>query len=99
MIHPLCGLRHLCAVALRQGRYQAIFLDGDALGAVCHYIHLNPVRAGLVEAEALEQYRDSSFANLWYPSRRSAFESSEVALEFAGGLVDSCVGRQNIASI
>ena len=77
-----------------QGRYQAILLDGDALGSVCHYIHLNPVRAGLVEVDALEQYKDSSFANLWYPSRRSAFESPEVALEFAGGLADSRVGRR-----
>ena len=48
LTHPLCGLRHLRAVALRQGRYKAILLDGDALGPVCHYIHLNPVRAGLV---------------------------------------------------
>ncbi|CAA7076337.1 transposase [Lentimonas sp. CC4] len=77
-----------------QGRYKAILLDGDALGAVCHYIHLNPVRAGLVEAAELEQYKNSSFAQLWYPSRRSAFESPEVALEFAGGLVDSRAGRK-----
>ena len=32
-----------------KGRYKAILLDDDALGAVCHYIHLNPVRAGIVE--------------------------------------------------
>ena len=54
-----------------KARYKAILLDGDALGAVCHYIHLNPVRAGLVEASSLEQYKDSSFSHLWYPSRRS----------------------------
>ena len=77
-----------------QGRYKAILLDGDALGAVCHYIHLNPVRAGLVEASSLKQYEDSSFSHLWYPSRRSAFESPELALEFAGGLSDSRVGRR-----
>jgi REP element-mobilizing transposase RayT len=29
-----------------QGRYKAILLDEDAAGAVCHYIHLNPVRVG-----------------------------------------------------
>ena len=67
---------------------------GDALGSVCHYTHLNPVRAGLVEVAALEQYKDSRFANLWHPSRRSEFESPEVALEFAGGLADSRVGRR-----
>jgi|GEM_PF-2950011 len=58
LIHPLCGLRHLCAVALRQGCYKAILVDGESLGAVCHIIHLNPVRAGLVEASCLEQYAD-----------------------------------------
>ena len=29
-----------------QGRYKAILLDAEAIAAVCHYIHLNPVRAG-----------------------------------------------------
>jgi REP element-mobilizing transposase RayT len=77
-----------------QGRYKAILLDGDALGAVCHYIHLNPVRAGLVDASALQTYTESSFAQLWYPSRRRVFESPEVALEFAGGLTDSPSGRR-----
>ena len=81
-------------MALRQGRYKAILLDGDALGPVCHYIHLNPVRARLVEATELEQYKDSSFAHLWYPSRRSAYEVPELALEFAGGLVDNRAGRR-----
>jgi len=94
LIHPLCGLRHLCAVALRQGRYKAILVDGEALGAVCHYIHLNPVRAGLVEASCLEQYADSSFAGLWYPRRRRSFESPELALECAGGLLDTPAGRR-----
>ena len=55
-----------------QGRYKAILLDGDALGAVCHYIHLNPVRAGLVEPSALQTYRNSSFARFWYPMDRKA---------------------------
>ena len=77
-----------------QGRYKAILLDGDAIGPVCHYIHLNPVRAGLVEASALQSYADSSFARLWYPSRRSACEFPEVALDYAGGLSDSPTGRR-----
>lgn len=77
-----------------QGRYKALLLDGDALGAVCHYIHLNPVRAGLVEATALESYADSSFARFWYPSRRWSFESPEVGAEFAGGLADTRAGRR-----
>jgi hypothetical protein len=77
-----------------QGRYNAILLDGDALGTVCHYIHLNPVRAGLVEAGELQQYAESSFAQLWYPSRRREFEDLEVGLEFAGGLADTRNGRR-----
>ncbi|MDQ5979757.1 MAG: hypothetical protein QG602_2732 [Verrucomicrobiota bacterium] len=33
-----------------QGRYKALLLEpGPALGQVCHYIHLNPVRARLVD--------------------------------------------------
>ena len=76
-----------------QGRYKAILLDADALGAVCHYIHLNPVRAGLVKAAELQQYAESSFARLWHPSRRRDFEQFEVALEFAGGLSDTRAGR------
>jgi len=77
-----------------QGRYKAILLDGDAMGAVCHYIHLNPVRAGLVEAAALQSYADSSFARFWYPSRRWSFEHPEVGAEFAGGLSDWPAGRR-----
>ncbi len=77
-----------------QGRYKAILLDGDAVGPVCHYIHLNPVRAGLVDASALQSYKDSGFARLWYPSRRRVFEFPEVSLDHAGGLSDSPAGRR-----
>lgn len=72
----------------------AILVDGEALGAVCHYIHFNPVRAGLAEASCLEQYVDSSFARLWHPRRRLSYESPELALEFAGGLSDTPAGRR-----
>jgi REP element-mobilizing transposase RayT len=77
-----------------QGRYQAILLDEDALGAVAHYIHLNPVRAGLVEVDSLQSYAQSSFARLWYPSRRANYEYPQVALAYAGGLSDSPAGRR-----
>jgi len=77
-----------------QGRYKAILVDGESSGAVCHYIHLNPVRAGLVEASCLEQYADSSFASFWYPRRRRGYESPKIALEFAGGLSDTPAGRR-----
>ena len=78
-----------------QGRYKAMLLDGDAVGAVCHYIHLNPVRAGLIEAGKLEDYWESSFARLWRPRKREACEVPETALLAAGGLADTPAGRRS----
>ena len=77
-----------------QGRYKAILLDGDAVGSVCHYIHLNPVRAKLVDCSELQAYEPSSFNRLWYVRKRCAYESFEVCLESAGGLKDSPAGRR-----
>jgi len=78
-----------------QGRYKAILLDGNAVGPVCHYIHLNPVRAGLVAPAELQSYSASSFHPLWYPSKRWPFFASVTALEEAGGLSDTPVGRRS----
>jgi putative transposase len=77
-----------------QGRYKAILLDGEALGAVCHYIHLNPVRAGIVECQELEKYRHSSFHQLWHQGKRWRFCDHSTALDWAGHLVDSPEGRR-----
>ena len=45
---------------LFQGRYKAILIDADEyLGQLSRYIHLNPVRAGMVTAA--EQYLWSSY--------------------------------------
>lgn len=56
--HRLCG--HLFA-----GRYKALIVDGSAnqyLRTVCDYVHLNPVRAGLLKPEVpLEKFRWSSY--------------------------------------
>jgi len=47
-----------------QGRYQSLLIEDDAhLARVCDYIHLNPVRAGVLGVEQLRDYRASS---LWY---------------------------------
>ncbi len=47
---------------LFQGRYKALLVEpGEALGHVCHYIHLNPVRAGVVSVSGLKEFRDSSY--------------------------------------
>src|SRR3989440_8178667 len=45
--HKLCG--HLFA-----GRYKALIVDGSGTGylrTVCDYVHLNPVRAGLLKPD------------------------------------------------
>jgi len=78
-----------------QGRYKSILLDSDGIGAVAHYIHLNPVRAGLVEAESLATYEASSFHQLWYPSKRWRFTDFECCLESAGGLQDTRAGKRS----
>lgn len=77
-----------------QGRYKAILLDGEAVGSVGHYIHLNPARAGIVEAGHLERYGESSFHQLWYPKRRWDFVDYGTCLEAAGGLADKPKGRE-----
>ena len=78
---------------LFQGRYKALLVeDGEALGQVCHYIHLNPVRAGIVEAPNLARYRHSSY---WYLSRRRErpkFLTLAAALSAAGLLADDATG-------
>jgi len=77
-----------------QGRYNAILLDGYAIPAVCHYIHLNPVRAGIVDAAQLQTFTDSSFYQLWNPRKRWGFAVTDSYLEAAGGLKDSPKGRK-----
>src|SRR5580698_1694568 len=53
---------------LFQGRDKAIlFEDGEALGRLCHYVYLNPARAGIVRVEELHAYTHGSFWYLWHP--------------------------------
>ena len=41
-----------------QGRYKALLVQaGTALGMVCDYIHLNPVRAGLASVGRMSDWR------------------------------------------
>ena len=50
---------------LFSGRYKALVVDGSGTGylkTVCDYVHLNPLRAGLLEpAQPLEKFRWSSY--------------------------------------
>ena len=77
-----------------QGRYKSLLIDGDALGAVCHYIHLNPVRARLIDVKKLEMFADSSFHQLWYLRKRWSFGVYTTSLESAGGLSDKPKDRR-----
>ncbi|MBI5409586.1 MAG: transposase [Nitrospirae bacterium] len=55
------NIRHRRAGHLFQGRYKAILVDADAYaGELSRYIHLNPVRAGMVDIP--EKYGWSSYA-------------------------------------
>jgi hypothetical protein len=79
---------------LFQGRYKALLVEPDAAGAVCHYIHLNPIRARIVGMEALAQWPWTSLLPLVKPRARLTRYSPKVALEHAGGLADTPKDRQ-----
>ena len=77
---------------LFQGRYKSLVVEpGGALGQVCHYIHLNPVRAGLVTAQELGRYAYSIF---WYPRLRFAVAAGVVAGSGAAAKVGRRAFRQ-----
>jgi putative transposase len=78
---------------LFQGRYKSLLVEpGDALGQVCHYLHLNPLRARLVEPERLDAFRYSSLWYLTRPRQRPACLSLAAALLAAGHLADTPAG-------
>jgi REP element-mobilizing transposase RayT len=80
---------------LFQGRYKSLIVEEESnLGALLHYVHLNPVRAGMVDAEGLRDYRWSSFWYLHHPSKRPAFMDVSGCLAAAGGLADTSAGRR-----
>ncbi len=55
------NIRHRRSGHLFQGRYNAILVDADAYaGELSRYIHLNPVRAGIIEIP--EKYKWSSYS-------------------------------------
>jgi REP element-mobilizing transposase RayT len=75
-----------------QGRYKAPLVEpGHALAQVCHYIHLNPVRARLVEPDRAASYPWSSLARFARKGRPAWLESATV-LDEAGGLPDTAKG-------
>lgn len=79
---------------LFQGRYKSLIVEEDGyLGALLHYTHLNPVRAGMTDVAGLRDYRWSSYWYLHRPSQRPGFFDCTGALEAAGGLSDTRHGR------
>ncbi len=80
---------------LFQGRYKALLVEeGGPLGQVCHYLHLNPVRAGIVPTEKLGEYRYSSYWYLGQPKGRPKCLDLQTALVEAGALADTPAGRK-----
>ena len=82
-----------------QGRYHAILVEGlGGLGAVGHYIHLNPVRAKFLSVGQLAQYRFSSYHHLSRPAKRPSGLTFEAVLSAVGGLADSKAGWRSYAA-
>lgn len=80
---------------LFQGRYKSLVVDPDGgLGPLCHYIHLNPVRARLCVVGELPARRWVSVGWLMEPKHRPGWYDPRPALEHAGGLPDTPAGRQ-----
>jgi putative transposase len=80
---------------LFQGRYRSLVVDpDDGMGSLCHYIHLNPVRAHQCSVEQLAEWPWSSVAWLMDPKRRRPWFDPGAALEHAGALADTPAGRR-----
>jgi len=80
---------------LFQGRYKSLLVDpAGGLGPLCHYIHLNPVRAHVRSLAQLPDWPWSSLHWLVTPKLRPAWYDPGAALEHAGGLPDTPAGRK-----
>ncbi len=80
---------------LFQGRYKSLLVDPDGgLGPLCHYLHLNPVRAKVRPVSALPEYPWSSMPWLMHPKKRPTWYYPLPALHHAGGLADTPAGRR-----
>ena len=76
-----------------QGRFKALLVEpGHAFGQVCHYIHLNPVRAGLVAATEPGAYAQSSLPKFALRTKRPKWLEPGTVLAEAGGLADTKEG-------
>lgn len=79
--------------ALFQGRYKSLPVEGgDRLAWLCHYINLNPVRAGLCDISNLKTYRYGSYWFLRKRKQRPDFLDLSTCLEGAEISVDGSRG-------
>jgi len=81
---------------LFQGRYKSLIVEEDTyLGALLHYVTLNPVRAGMCHVKELRDYRWSSYWYLMRPASRPGFLDPTGALTTAGKLSDTPQGHRS----
>ena len=93
--------KHKMLGHLFSGRYKALIVDGSGHGylrTVCHYVHLNPVRAKLLRKEQkLRAYRWSSYGEyLKRPSQRVGWLCVGRLLGEMGIPKDSAAGRKEL---
>jgi REP element-mobilizing transposase RayT len=78
-----------------QGRYKSLVVDpGEGLGPLCHYIHLNPVRARICHAAVLPHYPWTSLGWIVRPGARLPWFEPMPALRHAGELADTAAGAR-----
>lgn len=78
-----------------QGRYKSLLVAEGRLGSLCHYIHLNPVRARICSVEELKQWPWTSLHWMSKPKKRPSWYTPEAALAHAGDLADTSVGHRH----
>jgi REP element-mobilizing transposase RayT len=96
--------RHCLSGHLFSGRYKSLLVDGSDdfyLRVVCDYVHLNPVRAGMLgEGKPLEDYAWSSFPEyLKSPRKRTGWLRVDRLLGEHGILQDNSRGRRAFLEI
>jgi putative transposase len=96
--------RHKLFGHLFSGRYKALIVDGHANGylrTVCDYVHLNPIRARLLnQQQRLREYRWSSYGDyLKGPTRRPTWLKVGRLFGDMGIPQDSAAGRRHFEQL
>lgn len=78
-----------------QGRYKAFNIEpGKALGSVCHYIHLNPIRARMMTIGELAEWHGCSLRWILKSKQRPGWFDPVPALRQPAELADTPAGRR-----